>query len=52
MPRAFETCVAGGGRVRTTKPKPGSYLHLCFPKGGGKAVAGEVKKTKKQPAGP
>jgi hypothetical protein len=48
MPKAFEMCVEGGGRVRTVTPKKGRYLHVCYPKGGGKPVSGEVKKTKKK----
>ena len=46
MPAKFDACVSGGGRVRTKKVSGGKYMHLCFPKGGGPGVAGEVK-TKK-----
>ena len=50
MPVKFDRCRKGGGRVRTMKPKgQGSktYIHVCFPKGGGSSVRGEVKKRKK-----
>lgn len=47
MPQAFDACVKGGGRVRTIKIKGGRYMHVCFPKGGGKSVAGEVKTKEK-----
>lgn len=46
MPAKFDKCAKGGGRIRTVTPKKGRYLHVCFPKGGGKSVSGEVKKTK------
>ena len=49
MPAKFTKCVKAGGRVRTIKPKgKGSktYLHICYPKGGGSTVRGEVKKRK------
>lgn len=45
-PVAFDSCVAGGGRVRTMSVGKDKYLHICYPKGGGPSVAGEVK-TKK-----
>jgi len=47
MPAAFDACVAKGGRVRTKKIKGGKYVHICYPKGGGPSVAGEVKTKKK-----
>lgn len=46
MPVKFDACVSGGGRVRTKTLSGGRFLHICFPKGGGPGVAGEVK-TKK-----
>lgn len=46
MPRAFNSCVAHGGRVRTKKLSKGRYLHVCFQNG--KSVAGHVKKAKKR----
>lgn len=45
MPKAFKSCVAAGGRVRTKKLSGNRYMHLCFK--GGKSAAGEVKKKKK-----
>lgn len=48
MPKAFEDCVKQGGRVRTVKPNKGTHMPVCFPKGGGKSTAGEVKKTGKK----
>ena len=44
MPKAFNSCVAGGGRVRTKKLSGGKYLHICFKDG--KSYAGHVKKRK------
>ncbi len=43
MPKEFDTCVAAGGRVRTKTMSRGRFIHICFPKGGGPSVAGEVK---------
>ncbi len=43
MPKAFEKCVKEGGRVRTLKLKGNKYRHICYPKGGGKGILGEVK---------
>ncbi len=48
MPPKFNRCVASGGRVRTKKLPGGKYIHVCFPKGGGSSVAGEVKKKGKK----
>ena len=45
MPKAFESCIAKGGRVRTKKLENGKYIHLCFIDG--KSYSGEVKKSKK-----
>jgi len=45
-PAKFEDCVNGGGRVRTITPKKGVYIQICYPKGGGSPVQGEVKHTK------
>jgi hypothetical protein len=47
VPAAFDACVAGGGQVRTKTVEKGKYIHICFPKGGGPSVAGEVKTYKK-----
>lgn len=46
MPKDFDACVAGGGRVRTITLKGGRYLRICYDKAG-KSHAGEVK-TKKE----
>jgi len=46
MPKDFLRCVKSGGRVRTIKPKPGRYMHVCYLNG--KSYAGEVKKVKKR----
>ena len=46
MPAEFDSCVSNGGRVRTKKLKGGKFIHICFPKGGGPSVAGEVKTAK------
>ena len=48
MPKDFDDCVKSGGRVRTIVPKKGKYLHICYPKGGGSPVHGEVKSAKKK----
>ena len=52
MPKEFEACVSGGGRVRTVSGsnkmlgvKKGQYRHVCFLKG--KSFLGEIK-TKKE----
>ena len=50
MPKTFTRCVKQGGRVRTIKPKgkgDRTYVPICYPKGGGSPVSGEVKKRKK-----
>jgi len=49
MPKEFNKCVKEGGRVRTIKPKgqkSKTYVHVCYPKGGGPSVSGEVKKRR------
>ena len=49
MPEKFTRCINAGGRVRTIKPKgqqSKTYVKVCFPKGGGKSVSGEVKHRK------
>jgi hypothetical protein len=45
MPKAFESCVKNGGRVRTKQVNPNQYIHVCFKDG--KSYAGEVKEYKK-----
>jgi len=49
-PEAFDSCVKGGGRVRTKEMSRGRYAHICIPKSG-PSVMGEVK-TKQQKGGP
>ena len=44
MPKAFDSCVKRGGRVRTKKLSGKKYVHYCFI--GGKSYRGHVK-TKK-----
>jgi len=51
MPAAFEACIKGGGRVITKKLSGNRFIHICFPKGGGQSVAGEVKTAQKQSEG-
>lgn len=51
MPEKFNRCVMNGGRVRTIKPKgkgSATYVHVCWPKGGGSPVRGEVKHREKK----
>lgn len=48
MPEAFTRCVRRGGRVVTIKPRPNIHIKVCYPKGGGEPVHGEVHKTKKE----
>lgn len=48
MPADFDRCVRRGGRVRTVKPRADVYIHVCYPKGGGDPVHGEVKKVEKK----
>lgn len=47
MPKAFDDCVVGGGKVITKQVNEKEYMHICYPKNGGSAVPGEVKKYKK-----
>jgi len=47
MPAKFTRCVAAGGRVRTVVPKKGRYIRVCFPKGGGPSISGELMRKKK-----
>ena len=47
-PKAFDDCVSAGGKVITKVPKKGMFLHICYPKGGGSPISGEVKHTQKK----
>ena len=42
MPKDFTDCISAGGRVRTKQLSDGRYIRICYPKGGGAGVAGEV----------
>jgi hypothetical protein len=46
MPKKFTDCVNSGGRVRTVSLPKNKYLKVCYPKGGGVGIQGEVKKKK------
>ena len=47
MSDKFIACTKQKGRKMITKvPKPGKYIHICYPPGGGSPIAGEVKTTK------
>ena len=46
MPKSFDRCVKGGGRVRTKTISKNKYMKICFRQG--KSYAGEVKTTKKK----
>ena len=46
MPASFEKCIREGGRVRTVKPKKGTYIHVCYK--GGKSYSGEVHHNPKK----
>jgi hypothetical protein len=48
MPKEFMDCVKNGGRVFTVGMGKDKYMHGCQPKGGGKAVYGEMKKKMKK----
>lgn len=45
MPKAFERCVAAGGKVRTESLGEGKYVHICYKDG--KSYRGHVKTKKK-----
>jgi hypothetical protein len=45
MPKAFDSCVKRGGRVRTVKPSKNKYMRICFL--GGKSYASHMKRTKR-----
>lgn len=47
MPKDFNMCVSGGGKVITKRVNKTQYMHICYPKGGGSPMAGEVKMYKK-----
>jgi hypothetical protein len=43
MGKKFLACVKAGHRVRTIVPKPGTYMHVCFPGKGKASIGGEIK---------
>jgi hypothetical protein len=47
MPAQFDACYKNGGKVITKKLSKTTYQHICYPKGGGSSIAGEVKTYKK-----
>jgi hypothetical protein len=47
-PANFDRCVRRGGKVKTIKPRPDVYVHVCYPTSGGSPVHGEVKHTSKE----
>lgn len=44
MPKAFDRCRSGGGKIRTVSMSSKKYKHVCILNG--KTVSGEVKKKK------
>jgi hypothetical protein len=46
LPAKFNKCVGDGGRVRTISLPKNKYMTVCFPKGGGSSIKGEVHKKK------
>ena len=48
MPEACTRGVRRGGRVKTIKPRPDVYIKVCYPKGGGDPVHGEVHHVEKK----
>lgn len=44
MSKAFDTCRANGGKVRTLSLKGGKYMHVCILNGN--SYRGEVKTSK------
>jgi len=47
VPKAFDACVKGGGKVRTKSIGKSKYIKICIPKSGGSSVGGEVHKKKR-----
>lgn len=44
MPRDYDNCVKGGGKIITRRVNSRQYMHICYLNG--KAHAGEVKEYK------
>ena len=47
MPQAFTDCYKSGGKVITKRVNARQYIHVCYPKGSGSPISGEVKEYKK-----
>lgn len=47
MPVAFTKCQMGGGKITTMWLSKETYCHICFPKGGGASIRGEIHRYKK-----
>jgi hypothetical protein len=47
MPADFLKCEKDGGRIRTKSINDKQYIKICWPKGGGPSVSGEVHTKKK-----
>lgn len=47
MPKQFDNAIKQGGKVITKRVNKDEYIHIVYPKGGGKPIAGEPKKYKK-----
>lgn len=43
MPKKFLDCVKNNGKVITKSVNEDQYVRICYPKGGGPSVSGEVK---------
>jgi hypothetical protein len=43
MPADFDKCEKDGGKIITHTIDENRYMHICYPKGGGKSISGEVK---------
>lgn len=50
MPKGFDACRKGGGKIRTVKMKGGKYMHVCILNG--KTYKGEVKKKAQSTGSP
>jgi len=48
MPADFERCKENGGKIITVNPTKDTYMAVCYPKGGGSPVRGEVHRKKKK----
>ena len=48
MPADFDRCARRGGKIRNIKPRPDIIIPVCYPKGGGSPVHGDVHHLDKQ----